>query len=343
VISPLRCGVDTLEATFDGEIPEETVEELKRRKGLAIASGDPSRLMLGGQVYYMNPKGGGGWPYSIRNDYMIIRLGTSKHIPKMSVHLLAQGLAELGVATLWSQVLAVADDLELTFRNCTRLDIALDYQGDFFTFEDSLNVTCPSSFRPIYPNTSNPETYQFGKGDMVVRVYRKSVEIAAKDNEWWVFVWRICPGYREGEPVHRVEVQMRGKVLRELGFFTIEQILEGLPELFAYGLEWCSMRVPTADSNRSRWPEDPRWTALRTASSPARELRRIRSAAAIISYDKAVKRLVSVCSYAGAAVGSTDYWHLAQMLTTDAEQLIEREMETSFEALVEKRLKRRYL
>lgn len=343
MISPLRCGVDTLEATFDGEIPEEIVEDLQRRKSLAIASGQPNKLMLGGQMFHMSPKGGGFWLFLIRNDDMIMRVGTAKHIPKMSVHLLAQGLAEVGVVNLWSRVLKVADDLELKFLNCTRLDIALDYQGDFFSFEDSLNFVCPSAFRPIYPNTSSPETYQFGKGDMVVRVYRKSVEIVAKGNEWWVFVWRICPGYREGGPIHRVEVQLRGKVLRELGFNTMERIFESLPELFAYGLEWCSLRIPKDDSNKSRWPEDPRWTALRTAFEPARALGRIRPAQAIIGYDKAVKRMVGTLVYAGAAVDSTDFWHVAKALTTDAEQLIEREMETSFEALVEKKQKQAYL
>ena len=343
MISPLRCGVDTLEATFDGEIPEEIVEELNKRKSLAIASGQPNKLMLGGQMFHMSPKGGGFWPFSIRNDDMILRVGTAKHIPKMSVHLLAQGLAELGVVNLWARVLKVADDLELKFLNCTRLDIALDYQGEFFSFEDSLNVTCPSSFRPIYPNTSNPETYQFGKGDMVVRVYRKSVEIVVKGNEWWVFVWRICPGYCEGEPVHRVEVQLRGKVLRELGFFAVERIVDNLPDLFAYGLDWCSLRTPTDDSNKSRWPEDPRWTVLRTAFSPSHPLRRLRPAQSIIEYDKAVKRMVSLLAYAGAAVDSTDFWPMAEALTTDAEQLIEREMETSFEALVEKKRKQKYL
>lgn len=343
MITPLRCGVDTLEATFAGELSEEIVTELKRRKEDAIAHCVPNELLLGGKVFYLSPKGGGFWPYMLRNDEMIIQLGTAKNIPAMKVHLLSRGLAEVGVQKLWAQARQIAEELGLTFLNCTRLDVALDYQGDFFTFEEMLNVVCPSPFRPVYPNTVDPETFQFGKGDMVLRNYNKSAEIEANNKQWWKFVWRLYEGYVEGQPVYRIEVQMRGKVLRELGFHSVEQLIDSLPELFAYGLEWCSLRVPTADSNKSRWPEDLRWTALRTAFNPSRSLGRLRPAQAIIEYDKAVKRMVSLLSYAGVAVGSTDYWHLVRALTTDAEQLIEREMDTSFEALVEKKRKQRYL
>lgn len=343
MITPLRCGVDTLEATFAGELSEEIVEELERRKKLAQATGETNELLLAGMTFHMSPKGGGFWAYSMRNDEMIVQLGTAKNLPPMKVHLLARGLAEVGVSKLWSKAREIADELGLKFQNCTRVDVALDFQGDFLTFEESLNITCDAPFRPVYPNTVQPETYQFGKGDIVVRLYRKSIEIAAKGKEWWVFVWRLCDGYQEGEPVHRAEVQLRGKVLREYGMHSVEEVIDSLPELFAAGLEWCSLRVPTDDSNKSRWPEDPRWTALRTAFNPSRALGRVRPAQAIIEYDKAVKRMVALIVYAGVAVDSTDYWSLAQALTTDAEQLIERGMETDLATLVEKKRKQRYL
>lgn len=343
MITPIRCGVDTLEATFDGELSQEFVSELQRRKERAITSGTPVEVLLDSQTFYLGPKGMGFWPYALRNDQMIVQIGTAKHIPSMKVHLLAQGLAEIGVANLWAHVRQIADELGLVFLNCTRLDIALDYHGEFFTFAESLNVVCPSAFRPVYPNTEKPETFQFGRDEMLVRVYRKSVEIVVHDHLWWRFVWRLSPAYLEGEPVHRVEVQIRGKVLRELGYRSVEQIIDSLPELFAYGLEWCSMRVPTDDSNKSRWPEDPRWTALRTAFNSTRSLGRMRPIRAIVSYDGCVKRLVSLMVSAGEAVDSTEYWDLARTLTTDAEQYIERDLETTFEALVERKSKQRHL
>ncbi len=343
MITPLRCGVDTLEATFAGILEPEFVEELDRRKKLAQQQNQANTILLNESEFHLLPKGASLWPFVVRNDQLLIRFGTAANIPAMSVRMLAEGLAGRGIAALWCEVRRIADDLGLIFQNCSRIDIALDFQGEWFTHGDMLNVVCPASFRPVYPNTTNPETFQFGKGDIVVRVYNKSVEIVANKHQWWVFVWRLCDGYIEGEPVYRVEVQLRSKVLKELGFFSVERLIEELPELFAYGLGWCSLRMPTEDTNHRRRPEDSRWTALRTAFSPSRALGRVRPVTTIIGYDACVKRFVSLLTSVGATVDSVDFWHLCKAITTDAEQLIEHEMETTFEALVEKKQMRRYL
>lgn len=343
MITPLRCGVDTLEATFSGELEEEFIEELVRRKGLAQTRDCAEEVPLCGSTFQLLPKGMGLWAYVIRNDELLIRLGTGSHIPTMSVRLLAHGLAGRGVDSLWASVLEIAAELGLTYKNCTRLDVAVDFQGEWFTHEEMLSVVCPSTFRPVYPNTVNPQTFQFGKGQIVVRLYDKTAEIAAKNHGWWKFVWRLCDGYTDGEPVYRAEVQLRGPVLKELGFGSMNALLASLPELFAYGLTWCSLRVPSPDTNRSRWPEDPRWTLLRTAFHPSAPLGRVRPACTIIEYDAVVKRFVSLISSAGAAVDSDDYWQLSRAITSDAEQRIERDMGTTFSALVDKKRKRRYL
>lgn len=343
MITPFRCAVDTLEATFTEELPAEILEELHRRKESAIANGTPDEIRLCNETFYVTPKGSGFWPYTVRNHDMILQLGAASNIPTMKVHLLAEGLASRGVEALWAKAREIADEFGLKFCNCTRVDIAMDYHGFFPTYAESLNVVCPAEFRPVYPNTIKPETFQFGQSDTVLRWYNKSVQIAAKHIEWWKFVWRLCDGYDESREVYRVEVQLRGKTLRELGFYSVEYIIESLPELFAYGMEWGSLRVPTEDSNRSRWPEDPRWTLLRTAFQPTRSLQRVAPARAVIEYDRAVKRMVSLISYAGVAMNSTEFWHIAKALTTDALQHIEREMETDLKTLVEKKRKQRHL
>lgn len=343
MITPIRCGVDTLEATFAGTLDEEFVTDLQVRKERAQARGEADEVMICGEMLHLLPKGAGLWPYVLRSDALIIRLGTAKNVPAMSVRLLAHGLAECGVDILWAKAREIADALGLVFQNCSRLDVALDYQGDWFTFEEMLNVVCPANFRPVYPNTTKPQTFQFGKGDIVVRIYDKSAEIAANDHPWWVYVWRVSEDYSQELPVYRVEAQVRGPILRELGLRTVDKCVESLPELFDYALRWCSLRSPSEDSNKSRWPEDPRWTALRTASAPTRSLSRVRPARALMGYDAAVKRFVGTIASAGAAVGSTDYWALAKAITTDAEQRIEGPMDTTFEQLVEKKRKQQFL
>jgi hypothetical protein len=343
VITPLRCGVDTLEATFSGELTDDIVSELRTRKELAQAKDQAEELRLCNSMFHLLPKGAGLWPYVLRNDELIIRLGTASNVPAMSVRLLAEGLAGRGVDASWHDVREIAAELGLSYKNCSRLDVALDYQGHWFTFDEMLSVVCPASFRPIYPNTVKPETFQFGKGDIVVRVYNKSAEIEANSHRWWIFIWRLCTGYVESEPVYRVEVQMRGRVLKELGYRSVEDLITELPELFAHGLTWCSLRSPSEDTNKSRWPEDPHWTQLRTAFFPSRSLGRVRPISILIEYDACVRRFVSLMSSVGAATESEDFWGLCRSITTDAEQHIERELDTTYSALVDKKRKRKYL
>lgn len=347
MITPLRCGVDTLESTFYGQIDEEFYEVLETRKKRAGATGVPEEFVFQGDTFYLSPKGASFWSYVLRSDEMMLFVSRGGHMPPLKVKLLAQGLAEVGVGALWEKAKDIGWlDFGLHPNNCTRLDIALDYQGGFFTHEEMLNIVCPATFRPVYPNTVNPETFQIGKGKAALRAYNKSAEIAAKQtNQWWKFVWRMCEGYNPEQPVYRVEVQLRSEALKELGYRSVDHLIEEaeLRNLFDYGLRWCSLRVPTGDSNKSRWPEDPRWTALRTAYASTRTLGRIRPAHAVIGYDAAVKRMLGLIVSAGAAVESDDYWTLARALTTDVEQLIEREMDTTYSALVEKKRKQRYL
>lgn len=343
MITPIRCGVDTLEATFTGQLDPLVTDELKDRKLAAQERNETDEIMLCGELLRLLPKGQGPWPYVLRNDDLIIRLGTAEHVPAMWVRLLAEGLASRGVDELWGKVREIERELGLFYSNCSRMDIALDYQGHWFTFDEMLNVACHATFRPVYPNTLTPETYQFGKGDLVVRVYDKSREIEANNHEWWKAVWRLLPDYDPVSPVYRVEVQSRGPLLRELGFTTVEELIEALPDVFAHGLTWCSLKVPGEDSNKARWPEDPRWTTLRTAFTPGAPLKRVRPFRQLMSYDAAVRRFAHMLATVGAALDSEDYWHLARALTTDAEQFVERDLETTFGALVEQKRKKKYL
>ena len=343
MITPIRCGVDTLEATFTGQLDPLFEEELKHRKLSAQQRNEVNDMLLCGEQLHLLPKGQGPWPYVVRNDDLIIRLGTAEHVPAMWVRLLAEGLASRGVEALWGKVREIARELGLFYSNCTRMDVALDFQGDWFTFEEMLNVACRATFRPVYPNTVTPETYQFGKGELVVRIYNKSREIEVNHHDWWKAVWRLLPDYDTASPIYRVEVQSRGPLLRELGFTTVEELIEGLPDVFAHGLQWCSLRVPGEDTNKARWPEDPRWTTLRTAFRPGAPLKRVRPFRQLMGYDAAVRRQAHMLATVGAALDTEDYWQIARALTTDAEQFIERDLETTFAALVEQKRKRKCL
>lgn len=117
--------------------------------------------------------------------------------------------------------------------------------------------------------------YEWSRGGpLMVRLYRKDVEIARSGKDWMRAVWERHGSYDPELPVWRLEVQIRREALHQLGadgeFSKLK--LDALWR-YAFGAErigkkwtgWLSYRKPVGDSNRSRWPVDDRWRALREA------------------------------------------------------------------------------
>jgi len=342
VITPIRCGVDTLEATFSGEIDPFFSKELFVRKECALITGDPDPVWLCKEELFVNPRGTRFYAYVMKSADLLLRYSLSGKVPPMSARLLAQGLASRGVAELWAKSCEIANAASLKPKNLSRIDIAVDFQGWEPTFEQMRHVVCPSSFRVVYPSHEHPETFQFGKGDVVVRLYNKTKEIAVKNKGWWHSVWKLC-GYDPDQPVWRLEVQLRGDVLTQISMRNVDTALASLHELFAFGLDWCSLRTPSSDSNRRRWPEHPAWIDLREHFTASRKLGRIRPVTQMMDYDACVSRIAGQLASAGAAIDITDLSELAEAVIPDVEAYIHRRHEMEFAEFVEVKRRRKNL
>lgn len=132
---------------------------------------------------------------------------------------------------------------------------------------------------------------RFGRTDVVARIYDKreelqqkgSVDKRAREEAVWT-----KNGWNGTAPVTRVEFQLRGEALTELGardpescgvhpktgellgakyemheFREAMKLPEYVPRLWSTCLEWLWLGVPEEGVARSRWKEDQRWTVLR--------------------------------------------------------------------------------
>jgi len=336
VITPIRCGVDTLEATFKGDLDLWIGKELHNRKAEAQVTNSPSPMWLCHEDLFVSDKGAGMWQYVVRNRELLFRFSQAKNMPPMGVRLLAEGLASRGVTQLWNKSKEVGIECGLTPMNLTRIDIAVDFQGWIPTTGEMENAVCKSSYRPIYPNVAAPESFYFGKGDVVIRVYDKTKEIQVKNKLWWHNVWQLC-GYDPSLPVWRLEVQLRSETLKQLSMRNTDTALENIYGLFCYGLDWCSLRTPEGDSNIRRAPEHPAWIDLREKFAPADALGRIRPVVRMMSYDAAIARIAGLFATAGAASGLTDYDELCGAVKTDVLHFIHNAREMDFGDLVEEK------
>jgi hypothetical protein len=130
----------------------------------------------------------------------------------------------------------------------------------------------------------------FGKGDISARIYRKDIEIKKSGKTWMESVWKSS-GYSDGEPVWRVEFQLRGDGLKNWlvegsgerragsGFITV---FKSLDSVWSYltgrdselthrgGRAWLSLRDKTNGKNQSQWPISREWLAVASVRWPGR-------------------------------------------------------------------------
>jgi len=113
--------------------------------------------------------------------------------------------------------------------------------------------------------------FTFGKGDVVCRIYNKTLLMASRGEHWQEEVWVGCDPEL---PVWRLEFQLRRRALRRFSLEMMEQALDARQSLWQYLTEWISLRQPCADGNRGRWKEASGWSVLRSAQlgSPASAL-----------------------------------------------------------------------
>ena len=75
-------------------------------------------------------------------------------------------------------------------------------------------------------------------------------------------------GHTPGAQVWRIEFEIgRAAALADLELLRSDAVLAAAPSLWRYcTAEWLTLRSPTADSNRSRWPLDARWETVQSAT-----------------------------------------------------------------------------
>lgn len=100
------------------------------------------------------------------------------------------------------------------------------------------------------------------------------------------------------------------------------QVITHADSLLDYGMKWAQLRVPSGDLTKARWPEDPRWTALRDAVFGGTPLQRVVRVPELMDLDRVVSQFVGTVATAGAYFEEDDYMNTLQRLSFAAEMHI---------------------
>lgn len=142
---------------------------------------------------------------------------------------------------------------------------------------------------------------------MYARIYDKTREAADNGTDYWPELWG--PSFDPDQPVLRIEFEFTRDGLREFGVDTPEDAFDMTGALWAYATQqWLTLRIPTCDDTRARWPIDSRWVAVQRSNLVGTSLpaARIRAGNHAGKLRKMLPAIVGHLSSAAVPLGTND-------------------------------------
>jgi hypothetical protein len=276
----LLHGLDTVQCAyylrapagkgFDFERLGVEKEILRQSKGK-----DPKLVRLGEAEFLLQRYGSSsGFPLVLDNRDMSIQCG-ELNSPSFFVTYRSEALWRDGLERLHERFLDWVHGLgfeQYKREGLSRVDFAFDYHLPVVDFDEESFVSL-SSADSKHRRDRKLRGVAFGQSDVRLRVYDKVAEIAEASQKVWFFdLWGMK------EDVWRIEWQVRKEVLRRFGLRTVSDLAEGQGDVLRYlASEHDTLRVPSSDPNRSRWPLHRLWVDLQgqIATLPAQGVYRV--------------------------------------------------------------------
>lgn len=259
-------GFDTIQCAYFMICAEETGIDfqwlrIEKEKIRGSKRKDPVLVSIGKYEFLLHPFGSSsGYPVVVSNEDFRIEMGEFND-PNFFVTFSSQALWRESAFDLHNKFIDWTNSLgygPYRTESLSRIDYCFDYHVPEIDFDEDCFVS-RSSKDSQHREDGKVQTFTFGKGDIVLRVYDKTTEIRQQSNKAWFYpLW----GGLE-EDVWRIEWQVRKEVLRGFGIRTFEDLQNKQGNLFKYlAQEHDTLRQPNGDSNRSRWPLHPLWKDL---------------------------------------------------------------------------------
>jgi hypothetical protein len=306
----LASGIDALYLSGMGEAPAVLLDELQAVKSAAVEAGSPVDWHLGGYPVRVLGSGWGKYRYCLVHEMGRIGVTPSKSLPVVRVQPTSLALHSYGpsMTVLWARNLLDAAGIEARLQ-VAWLDLHADWQGLWIEAEERSKFVTRSDHRALYEVAEDLSGLNFGSrgGALYARIYDKTLELEHKGDDWWLEVWGDA--FDSEQRVLRTEFEFSRDGLRQFGLSSPEDVFEQVGPLWAYATcQWLSLRVPSDDETRSRWPVDRRWLAVQRASLAGASLPavRLRAGESAGSLRKMLPAVVGYLSSVAVPLGTVD-------------------------------------
>jgi hypothetical protein len=314
-ITPLLAGMDTVYFSCDLPLSDAMRERLTQEKTIALTLAAQREVhcpdWLEGRIAPQGAKG--GYAFLIETEDFSVKL-LGEHIQnrpnvfiEMRSHALhthpegAAGACEAALAWVRThlyadQMVAAKDAISFNAAKISRADIHIDWQGGYIPTLCNLSDDLRCFIRPgrvkgaLYFQGGAATGIQFGRSQVVARLYNKTVETKEKGNDAYAElltarcgetfdpeqdVWRLefelkregTKGFwlyappEEEDPDEEVEAEMSAEELQHIG--TLPRFFARMEELFLHlARHWLRLVEESDDANRSRWPMHSTWRQL---------------------------------------------------------------------------------
>jgi len=268
----LRWGIDSLYLSYQGELHADINQKLIQLKKQAQSENPQeqakAQLKIGEHLFEVKDKGTSMFSYVLEDNAFRIQLSRpNKAVPMAYVKISSEYLthllpaeAEQRLSTILSQLGA----LEST-ANVSRIDMFVDFVShqNMEAWNRDAWVTHAASVN-AYSIDNHFTGWAIGLGGIVAaRLYDKLFEITKSNKGYLIPLWKKS-GWNEGEPIWRLEFELKRQFLIQKDLPKLTDVLANLNGLWSYvTTEWLKLTIPNPeDKTRSRWPIHPMWASL---------------------------------------------------------------------------------
>jgi len=266
-------GVDSLYVSYRGSMKEGILDYLESRKQLARSDDLEEQAQavfdISGHHFEVWAKGSGVFSYVIDDNWFRISIaGTgSKKLPALYVQIRSELLNCRGVEEAMKSLRCVVDELLVGNyeEKVSRIDIFVDFVSEF-NFDSIKRESWITQAKNIqqFWDGNDFTGWSIGRrsGDILARLYDKTVELGISNKEFFKDLWRVN-GWQEGQRVARLEFALKKGLLSLLGIFTVTEALEKLNDLWKMCTqEWLRLGVNNGTENRTRWETESVWGCI---------------------------------------------------------------------------------
>jgi hypothetical protein len=258
----LSRSFDTLHLSYRSEIPSSIIASCRAAKAALFSSHEViGTVDIGSLRFAISRNGIKNYPYVLSSSDIRIFLSARPQgsaLPTAEIHLgsLSCQCGAQKVLDRLHQDL-VANGLRLTGERVTRFDFAVDYEMGIYEFFGQFSVdrfiTYATKIYPCYTH-GKMTGVQLGKGDIVVVIYDKILEMTEKKDHEKIEYYKRKWG-RNTEKAVRVEVRFRGAAIRQFcpQKRTFRDIYKAMSRFWTYATrEWVRYCHPFDRTNKNQ-------------------------------------------------------------------------------------------